>query len=144
MIAITIILLDKEDTTMEDNHTNPFGSGKPQKSLLGDIRERLALAAKTGKKASGSDSDSGADPDIDISPKTSAKPEEKKETEDDAPRISIAEAMREMNEAFEKEITDAVRVRQQKEAVERSEILAEAAAAKLGAISGSEDPEIEY
>lgn len=110
---------------MEDNHTNPFGSGKPQKSLLGDIRERLALAAKTGKKASGSDSDSGADPgsdpDIDISPKTSAKPEKKKEPEDDAPRISIAEAMREMNEAFEKEITDAVRVKQQKEAVEEDE-----------------------
>lgn len=110
---------------MEDNHTNPFGSEKPQKSLLGDIRERLALAAKTGKKTSGSDSDSGADPgsdpDIDISPKTSAKPEEKKEPEDDAPRISIAEAMREMNEAFEKEITDAARLSQQKRVLREDE-----------------------
>ena len=120
-----------------------------EKSPFRAMRDNIEYVLEAGKKAvneAGSDSDTDADSDINISLKTFDKPEEK-ELEDNEPRISLADAMRAVNEAFEKEVTDAVRIKQQKEAVEKSESRTKAAVAEFGAISGCcvpEGPEIDF
>lgn len=146
-------MTDKEEVTKID---------ASEKSPFRAMRESIERVLEAGKKAvnaaagsvssssssssSSSGSDSDMDPDINISLNTSDKQEEKVQ-EDNSPHMSLAEALRIKNETFEKEVTDAVRVKQQKEAVERSEILAKTAAAELGTISGcsgSKGPEIDF
>ena len=124
------------------NKEDEKGSAFSGKSPLSAMLEKITSASNAVKKTnteSGSDSDTDMDPDINISLKTTGKLEEEVQ-EDDPPHISIAEAMRVTNEAFEKEITDAARIKQQKEAVEEDESRFADLVDGLYDTSGSSDP----
>lgn len=110
-------MINTEDITRTASTEN-----SPLKAMRRNI-ERIANFSKKAVNESGSDtnSDSGADPDINISPKPFAKTEAEKALEEIAEPMSLDKAAKKSAEDWIKRITDDVRIKQQKKAVEEDE-----------------------